>query len=104
MPSYDIGELQVVEKEIEAEKTTTEVVQQELPGIKEVIELDDDEEPLVSRANPVSAQDAQGVEMVAKAGEDPVVIQQAASKKSSPIVKYVCLAGKPSIKIKRSTK
>src|SRR5688572_17171843 len=45
---YNIGGLQVVGKEIEADKMTIEVMQQELPTIKVVIELDDGEEPPVT--------------------------------------------------------
>lgn len=39
-----------------------EIVQQVLPEIKKHINLDDDEEPPVARANLVSAQATQGVE------------------------------------------
>lgn len=101
---YDIGGLQVVGEEIEAEETTTEVVQQELPVMVEVIEIEDDEGPPIARVNLVSAQTTQEVETVAKASEDQTVIQQAAPKKLSPTLKPMRLAGKPSLNIKRSTK
>nr|TKW21340.1 hypothetical protein SEVIR_4G165400v2 [Setaria viridis] len=86
------------------EKMTTEVVQQELPMIKEVNELEDDEEPPVTRTNPIGAQATQVVETTSKAGEDQAVIQQATPKKLSPTVKYLLLGGEPSLKIKRSTR
>lgn len=99
----DFDGLQVLELVMDAEKAAALAVQERLPTIEEVIEIEDDPEPPVTEVDPADARTTQRTEMVAKAGDDRATTIQAALKKPTLNIKPLRLIGEPSLKLRRST-
>nr|XP_034603311.1 uncharacterized protein LOC117863624 [Setaria viridis] len=98
----EFGGLQVLELMIDVEEAAALAEQDRLPAIEEVIEIEDDLEPLV--ANLVGVRTTQRTEVVVKACDDCAATIQAAPKNPTLTIKPPRLTGEPPLKLRRSTR
>lgn len=99
----NIGHLQVLEPATDAEKAAALAAQDRLLTIEELINIEDDPEPLVAVVDPDGARTTQTADAVAKASNDRPATIQAVPKGPSPTIKPLCLTGEPSLTLSRST-